>query len=62
MARPMRLDIEGGWYSVVNQGIEIRVISEVVPEEHFIERSAQLLGSLYLGRNYSDKSLQQLAS
>jgi hypothetical protein len=45
MARPMRLDIEGGWYYVVNQGIEIRVISEVVPEEHFIELSAHLLGS-----------------
>ncbi len=38
----MRLDIEGGWYYVVNQGTEIRVISEVVPEEHFIELSAHI--------------------
>jgi hypothetical protein len=49
MARPMKLDIEGGWYYVVNQGIEIPVISEVVPEEHFIELSAQLLGSIIPG-------------
>jgi hypothetical protein len=26
MARPTRLDIEGGWYHVVNRGIERRAI------------------------------------
>ncbi len=43
MARPTRLDIEGGWYHVVNRGTEKRVIFRGVSGyEHFIE----LLGKL----------------
>jgi putative transposase len=43
MARPTRLDIEGGWYHVVNRGIEKRVIFRGVAEyEHFIELLAKL--------------------
>jgi REP element-mobilizing transposase RayT len=43
MARPTRLDIEGGWYHVVNRGIEKRVIFRGVSGyEHFIELLAKL--------------------
>jgi putative transposase len=43
MARPTRLDIEGGWYHVVNRGIEKRVIFRgVCGYEHFIELLAKL--------------------
>ena len=43
MARPTRLDIEGGWYHVMNRGIEKRVIFRGVSGyEHFIELLAQL--------------------
>jgi putative transposase len=43
MARPTRLDIEGGWYHVVNRGTEKRVIFRGVTEhEHFIELLAKL--------------------
>jgi putative transposase len=43
MARPTRLDIGGGWYHVVNRGIEKRVIFRGVSGyEHFIELLAKL--------------------
>lgn len=43
MARPTRLDIVGGWYHVVNRGIEKRVIFRgVTGYEHFIELLAKL--------------------
>jgi putative transposase len=38
MARPLRLDIEGGWYHVMNRGLEKR---QIFPDEqanlHFVE-------------------------
>jgi putative transposase len=38
MARPWRLDIEGGWYHVMNRGLEKR---QIFPKEqanlHFLE-------------------------
>lgn len=43
MARPTRLDIEGGWYHVVNRGIEKRTIFRgVAGYEHF----TKLIGGL----------------
>jgi putative transposase len=43
MARPTRLDIEGGWYHVINRGIERRAIFRgAAGYEHFI----QLVGTL----------------
>jgi REP element-mobilizing transposase RayT len=43
MARPTRLDVEGGWYHVVNRGIEKRVIFRGVSGyEHFVELLAKL--------------------
>jgi putative transposase len=43
MARPTRLDIEGGWYHVVNRGIERRVIFRAISGyEHFTELIASL--------------------
>jgi putative transposase len=43
MARPTRLDIEGGWYHVVNRGIERRPIFRGVNGyEHFLELLAKL--------------------
>ena len=38
MARPVRVDVEGGWYHVTSRGIERRAIFEDVREhEHFVE-------------------------
>ena len=38
MARPLRLDIEGGWYHVINRGLEKR---QIFPDEranlHFLD-------------------------
>jgi putative transposase len=38
MARPLRLDIAGGWYHVINRGLEKR---QIFPDEranlHFLE-------------------------
>jgi putative transposase len=43
MARPTRLDIEGGWYHVLNRGIEKRVIFRGAPAyEHFCGLMARL--------------------
>jgi putative transposase len=43
MARPTRLDVEEGWYHVVNRGIEKRVIFRGVSGyEHFVELLAKL--------------------
>ena len=43
MARPTRLDIDGGWYHAVNRGIERRVIFRgIAAYEHFIELLAKL--------------------
>ena len=38
MARPVRVDVEGGWYHVTARGIERRAIFEDGREyEHFVE-------------------------
>jgi putative transposase len=43
MARPTRVDIEGGWYHVVNRGIERRTIYRAVSGyEHFIALLSKL--------------------
>ena len=39
MARPVRVDVEGGWYHVTARGIERRAIFEDGRDhEHFLER------------------------
>jgi REP element-mobilizing transposase RayT len=38
MARPVRVDVEGGWYHVTARGTERRVIfADVRDHEHFLE-------------------------
>jgi REP element-mobilizing transposase RayT len=38
MARPLRLDIEGGWYHVMNRGLEKRrIFPDQRANEHFLE-------------------------
>jgi hypothetical protein len=43
MARPLRLDIEDGWYHVINRGLEKR---QIFPDErantHFLELMSAL--------------------
>jgi hypothetical protein len=43
MARPLRLDIEGGWYHVINRGLEKRLI---FPDERTNAHFLDLLGVL----------------
>jgi len=43
MARPLRIDIEGGWYHVMSRGIERRVIFH---DETFCEHFLDLLGEM----------------
>jgi len=43
MARPLRVDVEGGWYHVVARGIERREIVETDRDyEHFLELLAEM--------------------
>jgi putative transposase len=43
MARPTRLDLEGGWYHVLNRGIERRSIFKSSKcYSHFVELLSQL--------------------
>ncbi len=43
MARPTRLDLEGGWYHVLNRGIERRSIFQSLKcYSHFVELLSQL--------------------
>jgi len=45
MARPIRLDVEGGWYHVLNRGIERKVIfRDPQYYSHFIELLSRLPG------------------
>jgi putative transposase len=43
MARPLRLEIEGGWYHVMNRGLEKR---QIFPNEHANLHFLELLGVL----------------
>ena len=43
MARPLRLDIEGGWYHVINRGLEKR---QIFPDEHANQHFLELLSVL----------------
>ena len=43
MARPLRLDIEGGWYHVINRGLEKR---QIFPGERCNLRFLELLSKL----------------
>jgi putative transposase len=61
MARPTRLDIEGGWYHVVNRGIERRAIFRAAGNyEHFLELLAKAVarfgvrvhGYVLMGNHY----------
>jgi len=43
MARPVRVDVAGGWYHVTARGIERRAIFEGVRDhEHFLELIAEM--------------------
>ena len=43
MARPVRVDVAGGWYHVTARGIERRAIfDDVRDHEHFIELIADM--------------------
>ena len=45
MARPIRLDVEGGWYHMLNRGIERKVIfRDPQYYSHFIELLSRLPG------------------
>jgi len=38
MARPLRLDIEGAWYNVINRGLEKRLIfPDESADAHFLD-------------------------
>jgi putative transposase len=61
MARPTRLDIEGGWYHVVNRGIERRAIFRAAGNyEHFLKLLAKAVarfavrvhGYVLMGNHY----------
>ena len=43
MARPWRLDIPGGWYHVINRGVEKR---QIFPDENSNQHFLELLGKL----------------
>ena len=44
MSRPLRIDIENGWYHVTSRGIERRAIFEHKKEhEHFLELLEELV-------------------
>ena len=43
MTRPLRIDVEGGWYHVMSRGIERRVI---FPDESYCAHFLELLGSM----------------
>jgi putative transposase len=45
MARPLRMDVEGGWYHVTSRGIERRTIFRNDRDrEHFLERLEAMVG------------------
>jgi hypothetical protein len=38
MARPLRLDIEGAWYHIINRGLEKRLIfPDACADAHFLD-------------------------
>lgn len=43
MTRPLRIDVEGGWYHVMSRGIERR---EIFPDESYCVHFLELLGSM----------------
>jgi hypothetical protein len=43
VARPLRLDIEGGWYHVLSRGLEKR---RILPDEKANQHFLELLGIL----------------
>jgi len=66
MARPVRVDVEGGWYHVTARGIERRAIFvDTRDHEHFLEllatmgeRSIRRWAWPFSGRNYGAERLK----